>query len=754
MTRTAPIVTNLNGGEVDKRLYGRVDLARYPNMLRVCENFLPLAQGPAAFREGFVYVANTRNDAVARLIQFEFSTEQSYVIEASDQRFRFYKDRARIESPPGTPVELITPWLAADLATLKWTQSADTMYLTHRAHAPRKVTRTSHTSWSISQLDWLDGPYLDQNTDSTKTLQPSAASGAITITAVGHAPFTANDVDRVVRLFHAPTWGWAKITGFVSGTQVNATVRSAFGAATATALWRLGAWYGLNYPACCSFHQERLFFAATPSHPQTVWGSDAGGFESFAPSDAAGVVSDDRAVSFTIANNQVNATRWLASVDVLALGTSGGESTLAASSLGEAITPGNVNVTDQTKRKCADLMPIVVDQAVMFVQRAGRKLLEFVADANSVDPRRVAPDLTLLAPHIGRPGFKEIAWQAEPRRIIWAARNDGALVGLTYMRDQQVVSWHRHPLGGSGKALSVACIAGPTQDEVWIVSERVINGATRRFVEVQANEFMPENATDREFAFFVDAGLTYDGKVAQTLALSATGPAGTTGVTATAGGAAFASGDVGREIRYRYLDSASAKYKTARAIITAFTSSSVVSVTLITAWPSATIAANEWRLTATLITGLAHLEGQSVAVVVDGGSHPEKTVSGGQITLDRAGAVVHVGLGYTGVLETLDIEAGAVDGTAQTRRRAIHQVALRLVDTLGALVGRNGGVLDPVEFRAPAMPMDEPPELFSGDKPVIFPHGYGPDARACVKQIQPLPCTVIGLALTMNTGGA
>lgn len=149
------------------------------------------------------------------------------------------------------------------------------------------------------------------------------------------------------------------------------------------------------------------------------------------------------------------------------------------------------------------------------------------------------------------------------------------------------------------------------------------------------------------------------------------------------------------------------------------------------------------------ITGLDHLEGQTVQVLTDGLVHPDCVVSGGEITLDYTASVVHVGLGYDSVLQTMRLEAGAADGTAQGKTKRINRVTLRLNETLGAKFGPSTAALDTILFGNP------PTERFSGDKSQAFRGGYDRDGYVVVVQDQPLPMTVVGIYphVTTQDGG-
>ncbi len=670
MPRAAPIFTTFNAGEWTPHLWGRVDLQKYPNACRTLVNFLPLPQGAAQRRPGTRFVAETAANGVARLIPFEFSTAQAYAIEAGSLYFRFYRDGGRIESPPGTSIEVATPYSASQINGLKWAQSADVLYLCHSAHAPRKLSRTSHTNWTFSVLSQTDGPYLDSNVDAAKTLQASATTvgSSITLTAAGHSPFASTDVGRHVRLRVGGTWGWVKITAFGSSTSVTATVMSVLGGVTATSEWRLGAWSDTTgWPTCVTFHEERLFLAGNASQPQTFWASVSGDYENFAPSTVAGQVTADSALTFTISDDRVNAVRWLSAGRVLSVGTSGGEFAVQASTLNESLTPDNIAVRRETTVGSADETAVRVGNAVLYVQRVRRKLFE-IAYAPEADAF-VSPEMTILARHLVRGGIRHIAFQQEPWSILWACLDDGNLVGLTYLKEQQVIGWHRHVIGGTNvKVLSLTTIPGDGYDELWLVVERTIGGAAKRYVERMAPEFWPDSESDKSGCFFVDGGLSYSGPPA------------------------------------------------------------------------------------TLISGLDHLKGETVQILADGASHPDKTVDDlGRITLDRPASAVQVGLGYESRLETLDLEAGAAEGTAQGRRKRIHEVAVKLWATLGARIGFSGSVLDEISFREGAMRMDVSPPLFTGDKILAFPKGWDREARVTVVQGQPFPCTILAIMPRLTT---
>lgn len=747
MPKASPIQSNFNSGEFSPLAYGRVDYKKYPSGMKTCLNLIPLVQGPVQGRSGTKFVAEVKDSSKkTRVVRFEFSTTQAYVIEFGNQYCRFYKDNAIItltaqgvtgitnanpavltysgadtyangdrviaasavgmtqvnnreftvanvnagantfelqgvdSSAYGTYTsggtvaeiyEIATPYLEADLFQLKFTQSADTLYIAHPSYAPRKLTRSAHTSWTLSTITFLDGPYLATNTSAT-TITPSAASGTgITLTASASL-FASTDVDRLVRIKHGSTWGYAKITAYTSATQVTADVKSTFGGTTASADWRLGVWSTTTgFPGAVAFFEDRLFWAGATSYPQRLDGSKSGDYENMAPTDTAGTIANDNAVSFTLNASDVNVIRWLADDEKgLLAGTVGGEWLVRPSAQSEALSPTNISAKRSTTYGSANVQPVRAGRATLFVQRLARKLRE-LAYVFEVDGFR-APDLTVLSEHVTLGGITEIAYQQEPQSIVWAVRADGILLGLTYEREQEVVGWHRHQIGGtfgSGAAVveSVAVIpsADGTRHELWMIVKRTINGGTKRYVEYMTKLYADGDA--QADAFFVDSGLTYSGA------------------------------------------------------------------------------------STTTVTGAFHLEGQTVAILADGAAHPTKTVSGGAVTLDRSATKIHVGLAYNMDGAMLRLESGAADGTAQGKTKRIHRVVFRLHNTLGLKIGPDFDNLTPVIFRSASDDTNAAVPLFSGDKIELWDGDYDRDGYICWRQDQPLPVTVQAVMPQLHT---
>ncbi len=740
MAKASTIQTSFNAGELSPTLDGRVDLAKYANGCSQMENFYPLVQGGARKRSGTRHVAEVRNSAdTTRLIPFEFGTDQAYILEFSDLFMRVYKDGGAVLDGAGPAVyEIATPYPSSTLAGLQFAQSADVLYLAHPDWNPRKLTRTAHDAWTLSIIEFDYVPFEPTNLDTAVKVRASATTGnGITLTTepstalftsamiggqfklseiigsnhglweaasdntrysgalnVGDTVYFENNVyklddkdgetktgtsapihDTGIESDGKFLWeylhsgeGYVTITavagdGFSATADVVKTLPDSVVPLTADAThrWAHGAWTGKNgYPRSVSFFEDRLWWAGTANNPQTLWASKTSDYENHQIVDL-----DESALIFTLNTDQVNVIEWINAGKILIIGTAGGEFVVSAALEGEALVPGNVRVVrHSTYGSKSQVAPQRVEQVLLFVQRAGRKLRELVFD--DATGGYVAPDMTILADHVTLGGMTRLAFQQEPNRMVWAMLATGELVCFTYERGQQVTAWHRHPLGGTdAKVESIATIPHPDgdQDQLWLIVSRTIGGATKRFVELLEPEWLRSNA--RSAAFFVDSGLSYSG------------------------------------------------------------------------------------VAATTMTGLDHLEGQTVSILADGATHPERVVSSGEVTLDRAASEVHVGLPYSATLQTMRLDAGGADGTAQGKTKRITNVVVRLDQTGGGLRYGPTAVdadMDEFHIRDSYDPMDEAVPLFDGDTPVLpWPEGYEQDARVTIRHTLPLPCTVTAI---------
>ena len=818
MPKVSKAFANFTAGEITPRLYGRTDIAKYDNGAATVENFIVQPHGGLTRRPGTRFVAEVKNSANAvRLVPFEFNVEQAYVLEFGPTYFRIYKDGGQVTSG-GSPVEVTTVYTASDLDTLKFAQAADTMYVVSPNHPIYKITRTSHTAWTITEVELQRGPMLDINTTST-TLTASARSGSgITLTASA-STFLSTDVGRLVKIHE----GYIKIDNYTSATEVDGTAQeledgraeilpsytastlsfhegdpdatglehndriedtaasfvdegfeagqtivisgsasnntsSGFllvdvtdsvltlapgadlaaeaagssvtisGKLEATDKWALGAFSeSTGYPRAVAFYEQRLVFAGTSDQPQTLFFSQGGDFENF----EAGVEDDDGMV-YTIGSNEVNVIRFLASTRNLIVGTSGGEFVVRAGGTDEAITPTNVQIKQQTAHGSSDHTPVQAGNAVLFVQRAKRKVreLQYNFDVDGY----VAPDVAIISEHITESGLTELAYQQEPDSVVWAVRGDGQIVTMTYKREEQVIGWSRQIIGGTDAVVErIVTIPGDLdEDQVWMVVRRTVNGGTKRYVEYIKDFDFGSDVTD---AVFVDSTLNFTG-VSDTLNGQISAAATTITLDDSTSFSASGAVKIGNEIITYTGNAANQLTGCTRA---------VVGVAAIHADGAAVTQA------ALSLSGLDHLEGETINVLADGSVHAPKTVSSGAITLDRYVTKAHVGLSYSSTMTTLRVDAGSAMGTSQGKIKRINELTVRLYRSVGLKVGRDADNLDVVPFRSSAAAMDEAIALYTGDKEIELNGNYDTDGQITIRQDQPLPMTVLAVYATLST---
>jgi|GEM_PF-3519039 len=303
----------------------------------------------------------------------------------------------------------------------------------------------------------------------------------------------------------AEHWGTVKITSYISKHHVRGTVLFPVAKEAFTPTWRESAWSDYRgWPNTVVFHDDRLWFA----RDDFVWASWSGDYENFTPGD-----TDNAPVTFELTQFN-NPIEWILSHTQFMCGSIGEEGKIGGGT-DKPITQTNVLVKVQSIHGSAQYpKPIRVGPAILFVETARRKLRELVYDY--VYDSFQAADLTVLSEHISEGGITDIAYQKEPDSILWCVRADGVLLGFTYYRDQDVLGWHRHITDGEFESVAVIPSSLGLEagyDELWAVVKRIVNGKTKRYVELLDNH---ETVTDQEDYFCVDSGLTYDGAATTT----------------------------------------------------------------------------------------------------------------------------------------------------------------------------------------------------------------------------------------------
>ncbi len=631
--------------------------------------------------------------------------------------------------------------------------------------------RAFHTVASVSSVTF-DIP------GNTGTITNGYASAG----SVYWSAFGGFDDGRMIRIKQSASpnqWVWGtlsrngslshsgKYNMVIQGTNsLNAGTQSEF----RLGIWRLsgdnGSFSSSSFPATATIHERRLSFYGAPLDPARLDMSHIDDYENFAPTPPDDTsVPDDYAISTQLASNGVQVGVWIASDEKgLLAGSMGQEWMVRPSYQQEALSPTNI-----TQKPTSDfgavggIGAVKIGKSVLFVQRAGRKVMEYsyYYDVDGFD----CEDVTVIGEHISQSGIRKLIHQKQPQPILWALRNDGVLIGMTYKKSKDLATfgWHRHPVGGysnangdPAKVVSIACIPTPdgTSEELYLVVQRWINGQTVFQVEYMTQPF--DDSINIEDAFFVDSGLTYD----PGLSISSISSVATNSVLVGISSHGYSNGDRLRANGIvglpglNYVGSVNNDYLVSAASTNTFIIQTTGTVnvaygTLSSSGSYSYISNGSFSKYANTVSGLGHLEGQVVNVFGNGAILSNATVTGSAVTMSSSCSKAHIGLNYVSRIKTLRFDAGAADGTSLGKLQRSSGVSLILDNQgIGLKMGRDFDNLLDVEFDAEDQP------LFSGVKNQSFEDDYTRDNRICLEHSQPTPSTILAILPELVTQDA
>lgn len=776
---------SFGGGEISPTLAGRVDVARYQISLKTCKNFLIMAHGGARNRPGTKFVDETRNSEAVRLIRFKFSIADACVLVFSHLKMRVVRNGAYILSG-GVPYEIATPYTTADLAQLNYTQSADIMTIVHTGYRPRELKRYANDNWTLTEATYLPSIAAPASATATATVGTGATQiWSYQVTAVYDDansleeslpvisnPITVYNSDLVGSLTWAAVGGatyynvykdntGSGVFGF-AGRSVGAafTDRNILAIKTDTPPSGLDPFVGAgNFPGAVGYYQQRKVYGGTLNRPQTSYFSRTGVFNNFGYSTPS---KDDDAITWTMASTEINQILNYLPLRQLLTMTSGAEWILAGASSG--LTTKTINGNPQSYNGSGYVPPLVLNDTALYLQGRGQAVssLNYSLEADGL----ASDDLTLWSSHLFR-DYPVIDWayQKLPDSIVWTVRQDGVLLGLTYLRKQDVIAWHRHETDGVVE--SVACIPEGKEDVVYLVVRRIINGVTKRYIERLQSRDIPliagTNTRDVAQAYFVDCGLSYQGWNAGAETVQLTG-----GVTweypepmtiTRSSGTGFSGADVGRQIHMRDPITLSV----VRLDITAYVGPSQVSVIPASIVPVGLrgVATTRWALALKTFAGLSHLEGKGVAILADGnvvsangidGLPVNLVVTSGAVTLPDHTAVVHIGLPYTSDLETLRINVIG-QNTITDKHQTVSSVTL-VVDESRGIFASAGADKELWELKQREFEdYNSPTDMLSGTGRIDIPSNWDGQGQVFIRQVDPLPLTVLAIIPELTIAG-
>lgn len=689
MSNPRTLSRSFAAGEITPELFGRLDLASFQTGLATCRNFITLPHGPVANRPGFEFVRGVKTSSKrTRLAPFSYSTTQTFAIEFGDLYVRFHTQGGTLLSG-GTPYEVATPYVEADLFDLHFVQSADVLTITHPNYAPRELRRLGATNWTLTTISFvptISAPTSPTATPTAGTGTPAAITHEYVITSLatdtleesvasGNAA-CSNDL-TLDGAHNTVTWVAA-----ASASRYNVYKKSnglyGYIGQTSELTFRddniipdvsrtppeLANPFGTagNYPGAVSYYEQRRVFAGTANKPQNLWMTRSATESNLSSSIPT---RDDDAIAFRIAAREANSIRHIVPLSDMILLTSNAEWKITSVN-SDALTPTSVQVKPITYVGASNVQPIVTGSSLLYAAAKGGRVRELVHSYSSASGTAgyTNTDVSLMAPHLF--DFKtvaDLAFARTPYPVLWAVSSDGRLLGLTYVPEQKVAGWHQHDTDGTFE--SVCVVTEGNEDAVYVVVRRTINGSTKRYVErMHSRQF-----TALEDAFFVDSGLTYDGTPAD------------------------------------------------------------------------------------VISGLSHLEGKTVAILADGAVQTPQVVTGGAITLPIEASKIHIGLPITADMKTLPLAYDQMAGFGQGRPKNVSRVFLRVYRSSGVFAGPDEDDLREYKQRTSEVYGAPPDLIESDEIEIVLSSSWNNNGHVFVRQSDPLPLTIASMSIEAAVGG-
>jgi hypothetical protein len=815
------IQTSFAAGEVSPSLFARVDLAKYKVGAATMRNFFVDYRGGSPTRPGTRYVATSATPGTGlppRLVPFQFSTLQSYVLEFGLGYIAFYKNGAQVLYL-STAYTIASPYALTDLPLLKFTQSADVMTLVNTLYTPNALNRFTDTSWTVTAITFAavqQPPTAGTAVPTHGAEDPATGDATNTNYLYGVTAVSATGEESVISALFATgtnsrimstdgnafvTLGWTAPTvpatapqlyniyraeEVPNGSPPAGSIMGLIGSSTSTTyVDRAGdpdfstaapthqdPFSGGNNPAVTTYYGQRQWFGATALDPETFYCTKVAAFTNM---DTAIPSQPSDAITDTLASTQVNAIKSFTPMPsgLIAFASSGAwlisGGGVNQGGIPTAISPSSIVAQPQAFNGASDLPPIVANYDVLFGNPFG-----YIRDFsyNFYVNIYTGTDMTVLSNHLfsGRT-IREWAYAEEPYKIIWCVRDDGILLGFTYLKEQDVYGWSRHDTNGLFQSVCVVKETVPTTSggtvstavvyAAYFVVKRLLGGTWTYTIERLADRFLIEgnNAlgipANIENAWCLDCALAlpqpqpaanlFPGTGAQTVGAS---------VAFYADAAVFSSGEVGAVIRAF----------AGKATITGYTDTQHVTATITAAFPvmpndplfTPLPAANgAWTMTqpVTVVTGLGYLNGMTVGILADGNVMGQQVVSSGQVTLQIAASSVLVGLPYQCQLQTLYLDAGdGPQGTIQGKRKKIAAVTVRVRDTRGIKAGRTAATVVPVKEWNSTIPLGGPLPLVTGDQRIVLDQLYDTGGQMWIQVDDPVPATVLGCVPEVSIG--
>lgn len=756
MAYRIPIINSFNGGEWSPALKGRTDLEKYYNACQTCENFIPLVYGPVTRRPGTKYVAEVKNSSdETRLIPFIYSDETTFVLEFGDQYIRFYTSNAQVQDG-ASPLEVSTPWSASEVQELDYAQINKVMYLAHGSYKPRKLTYNGST-WTLTEIDFYDGPYRDTNTDEDIFLTASARSGTITVNAVDSAGaavslFDSNQVGSLWRARQDRTE--LSVTSNTQGDTTTAV--KIYGKFNVDIINKSGDWVGkitlqrgTYVGGVASWHDWQSFYGTAneeffETERDIYWRlvhtrrEDGQVTVSMYQDEAWGVVeitgytsSDEVTANVIVQMPGTQSTElweegswsayrgWPEKVTFFEnrlwfARTDSEQQTVWSSWVDdyENFQPGNTDDAPMTYTLLSDqanpiqwmvpkneiIVGTIGNEWRLGLQSPTEPLTAENVRANretthgSANVKPVLIGTQVLFVQQGSRKIRELiysfetdSWVADDITQLAEHLTNSGIKEISYQQEPYNLVW---VVLNNGDAIAMTYARN---QKVWGWSKHTTDGSFESIATIPA-DFSADESQDQVW-FIVNR--TIDGSTKRYIEYLESNY----------------NEDVDTQEDFYHVDCG------------------------ITYDGAAT----------TTITGLDHLEGETVQVYADGANHGDKTVSGGSISLDYSASTVQVGLGFDSIIQTMPLEVGGQGYSSRGQQKQIFGIIFIFKDAATCKLGTATDNLETLPFRDAFDAYDTATALYSGEYPWTSPGPWGTDTAPMIKVDTPTPLTLLAI---------
>lgn len=741
---------NFARGQIDHDMNGRYDLPVYRSAADLIENFITNFKGNAIYSAGFESMFTFQD---CTFIEFKFNKEQEYLCVFYNTKIKFLSYASNgvfgFVQSGGGDLEVTTPYSLAETSDLQFTQDDDVMVITHEGYQPHKLTRVAADDFTFTSFARKNDPFnLTFTGTQVITAITKAANAQITVATHGRVVDEHILIQAVVGMTEINNFT-ARIVSVVDPNNITVDIDTT-DFTTYSSAGTINNVATIDPPASCLFYRGRLYYGATTLKITTLFGSVAGGIDDFTTTP----VTAASAFEFTL-KDMSNKIEWLfAGNNSLIVGSSDAIIAVNGGGVGIAITAETIDTTLTDAPPCNSSQPLAKDGFIFYHSVDGRIMYYFNYDLLTESFQ--AQDANFISYDITKGGMTKLRHKRDRNDLIFCTTNSANkdLLSCSFKKAENIIGWHKRTTdatfedvavikdnNGAPQLITLALRNSAYyiehQGEYVEFSRRVDFFTSKTSEKADDEAYMRKTSEELKSCIYLDNSQTFTNlQVANTITYDS--GAGT--ITAASG--VFVSGDVGKHIVYK----TTTGYESGRFLITAFTSTTVVTVDVLQTPTSTTHA--DWYLTFSALSGLTQYNNTTVRIVTDGGFLDDFAVSANAVDLERQVTHAVVGYGYKGIIKSFALGFQVQGVQTQRTRNNIKGFSIRCVDTAGGEVGATLYKTEDIQKQSQDDINYLPPRLVDKTISVHYNDEFKRDKFFFIVQDEPLPMVVTSLAVT------